>query len=172
MKKNHFLIILLLFLGLKTLHAQTIDFNYNDGSNASYNVNDVRKITFVADVMNLHFNDGSIYSWNVSSIGYYTYNELPVNVDNYLRNFNALKMNIFPNPTNSFLNISFNLPYADNLSISISDLQGKIILEKKLGNVAAGIQVEIVDMSGLAASNYICKIEGSKGSFTKSIIKK
>jgi len=60
-----------LMLFTTELNAQSIHFNYTDGTNASYNLEDVRKITFDADVMNLHLWDGSVYSWNVSTIGYY-----------------------------------------------------------------------------------------------------
>jgi hypothetical protein len=172
MKLKLLFIFLFLWASLSTLHAQTIDFNYTNGTNASYNVSDVRKITFVNDIMNLHFNDGSVYSWNVSSIGYYTYDETLVNVDSYISKLNELKMNIFPNPTNNFLNISFNLPVEDNLIIAIYDLQGKIIFEKHLGNLNAGINTETIDMIGLVASNYIFKIYGKNVSFSKTIIKK
>lgn len=171
MKQKHFFLFLLVLYSLKTLHAQTIDFNYTDGTTASYNVSDVRKITFDNTIMNLHFNDGSVYSWNVSSIGYYTYDETIVNVEEYISKLNDLRMNIFPNPTNNFLNISFNLPFEDKLIVSVCDMQGKTILEKNLGQLAAGFKTETIDIGGLVPDNYIFRIYGKNTSFTKTIIK-
>ena len=68
-----FLLFLLLGLASISSKAQSIYFNYSNGTNAAYNLTDVRKITFVADEMNLQLFDGSVYSWNVSSIGHYQY---------------------------------------------------------------------------------------------------
>ena len=60
---------------IASVNAQTIDFNYTDGTTSSYNLNDIRKITFDVDIMNLHLWDGTIYSWDVNTIGQYEYNE-------------------------------------------------------------------------------------------------
>ncbi len=65
MKKTEFkLLFILIIAQLYTSfsHAQSIYFNYTDGTNAAYNLADIRKITFDVDLMQLHMNDGSIYS--------------------------------------------------------------------------------------------------------------
>ena len=65
-------LLLLSFIGIVGIgNAQSIHFNFIDGTNTSYNLEDLRKITFDADVMNLHMLDGSLYAWNVSTIGHY-----------------------------------------------------------------------------------------------------
>ena len=83
--------------------AQSIHFNYTDGTNAAYNLVDIRKVTFDADVMNLHLLDGSVYAWNVSTIGYYQYDESSVSALNLLNNANAWEVNVYPNPTSDYL---------------------------------------------------------------------
>ncbi|HRG59011.1 MAG TPA: T9SS type A sorting domain-containing protein [Bacteroidia bacterium] len=168
---KHLYLMLFLITSLSTLQAQTIDFNYTDSSNASYNVSDIRKITFTADIMNLHFNDGSLLSWNVNSIGYYTYNETTVNVENHLNILNQFKLNLFPNPTNHLLNLSFDLPSNDNITISIFDLQGKVIIENNFGNLIAGTYTETIDISTLETNSYVFRFSGNKISFTKTFIK-
>ena len=78
MKKNNSKPIALLGMALLFsvgLQAQSIHFNYTDGTNNSYSLVDVRKITFDADLMKLHLWDGTVYAWNVSTIGDYQYNE-------------------------------------------------------------------------------------------------
>jgi hypothetical protein len=152
--------------------AQSIHFNYTDGTNAAYNLEDVRKVTFNADVMNLHLLDGSVYAWNVSTIGYYQYDESSVNLLEWLNNANGWEVNVYPNPTSTSLNISFNLPQADDVSINLYDTQGKLISEKKIGKKESGKHQEILDLTGIPQGTYICRISGQKNMITKQVIKR
>ena len=101
MTKNRSKCITLLILTLlftAGLRAQSIHFKFTDDTKASYKLQDVRKITFDADVMNLHLRDGSVYAWNVSTIGHYLYNELPLNVEEWLNQANVWDVTVYPNP--------------------------------------------------------------------------
>ena len=116
-KSKPFVILLItMLLGAKS-YAQSINFNYTDGTNSSYDLADIRKITFDADVMNLQLWDGSVYGWNVSTIVYYDYDETSLYLQEWLNNANAWEVSVFPNPTSSNLHIRFNLPKEDKISI-------------------------------------------------------
>jgi hypothetical protein len=170
-KSKHIaLLVAAMLMGIMSF-AQSIHFNYTDGTNASYNLEDVRKITFDADVMILHLLDGSVYAWNVSTIGYYQYDETLVNVQEWLNNANAWEMAVYPNPANSILNIRFQLPKEDNISIALIDIQGKLLLYKNLGNKAVGEHQETFDLNGIPQGTYICRISGQKNTITKQLIK-
>lgn len=151
--------------------AQSIHFNYTDGTNASYNLEDVRKITFDADVMNLHLWDESVYAWNVSTIGHYQYDETSLNIQEWLNNANAWEVSIYPNPTNSVLNVGFNLPQADEVSIELYDMQGKLILQKNLGTQVSGEHQETFDLTSFPQGTYVCRISGQQNTITKQLIK-
>jgi hypothetical protein len=164
-------IALLLMLFTIGLRAQSIHFNYTDGTNAFYNLEDVRKITFDADVMNLHLLDGSMYAWNVSTIGHYQYDESSLNVQEWLNIANAWDVMIFPNPTSANLNVCFNLPKEDEITIALFDKQGKLILQKSLGKQVPGEYQEILDLSNIPQGTYVCRISGKQNTITKKIIK-
>jgi hypothetical protein len=153
------------------LRAQSIHFNYTDGTNASYNLEDVRKITFDADVMNLHLLDGSVYAWNVSTIGYYEHDESSLNVQEWLNNANAWEVVIFPNPTSTNLNVCYNLPKEDEITIALFDMQGKLILQKSLGKQVSGEQQQTLDVSNLTEGTYVFRIEGQHQTVNKTLIK-
>ena len=88
--------------------AQSLYFNFTNGTSSSYDLIDIEKITFDDDLMKLHLLDGSLFSWNVSSIGHYEYDENNVgNVDELLNEINSFNLNIYPNPVGDFLNISY-----------------------------------------------------------------
>lgn len=166
--------ILLGFIGLcisTAIYGQKIHFDYTDGTHVTYALEDVRKITFSGDVMNLHLLDGSAYSWNVSTISQYDYEEPPLSTQTLLNKANAWDLKIFPNPTSTNLNVSFNLPQADDIGITLYDLQGKVVLEKKLGVTAEGKHQQILDISALTNGVYVCRISGGNNSVTKQIIK-
>jgi hypothetical protein len=165
-------ITLLLALLIGTISfAQNIDFNYTDGTNASYNLEDIRKIYFDTDIMNLQLWDGTLYSWNVSKISHYKYDESYLNVQEVLSNANELDVAFFPNPTCTYLNVRFNLPKEDAITFSLYDMQGKLILDKNLGKLSPGEHQESLDISNLPESKYVCRIIGLYQSVSKSIIK-
>jgi hypothetical protein len=151
--------------------AQSVYFNYTDGTDAAYNLTDVRKITFVSDEMNLQLLDGSVYSWNVSSIGHYQYDENSIGIDELLNKVNAWQVAVFPNPATNLLNVRYNLPTEDKMLISVFDLQGKLLLEINAGNRAKGEHEETLDLSTLPAGQYVCRISGQTNTISKNIIK-
>jgi hypothetical protein len=165
-------LLLLLFIGIVGMGAaQSIHFNYIDGTNEAYNLEDLRKITFDADVMNLHMLDGSLYAWNVSTIGHYQYDESSLNVQDWLNDANAWEVAIYPNPTSTTLNVRFTIPKEDEVSIGLYDMQGKQVLLKDLGNKSFGSHQEILDLTDMPNGNYVCRILGTHNSITKQVIK-
>ena len=164
------LLFLSVFLGTMNF-AQSIHFNYTDGTNTSYNLEDVRKITFDADVMNLHLWDGSVYSWNVSTIGYYQYDESTQSIQELLNNANEWGVNIFPNPTSATLNVNFNLPQADEVSIRLYDIHGKLIISQDIGHRGIGKHQELIDLTNIPMGTYTFSISGQKNTITKQLIK-
>ncbi len=152
-------------------YAQSVYFNYTDGTNAAFNLQDVRKITFEADVMNLHLLDGSTYSWNVSTIGYYEYDETIGNVEQWIDHANTWQAVVFPNPVNNSLQVRYHLPKADVLQIALYDMQGRLIIENNIGNQKEGQHQAMLDLSHIDAGNYVCRITGQKASISKQVIK-
>ncbi len=153
------------------LFAQSIHFNYIDGNNSTYNLVDVRKITFMADEMNLQLFDGSVYSWNVSSIGHYQYDENSIGIVDLLSKANEWMVNVYPNPATNLLNVKYNLPNEDKILISLFDIKGKLLLEINAGNQAKGEHEETLDLSTLPDGQYVCHISGQRNTISKNIIK-
>lgn len=174
MLKNNFkpiMLFLLMVLCSFGLRAQNVNFNFTNGTSTSYMLEDVRKITFDGDVMNLHLFDGSMYAWNVSTIGQFNYNDTSVNIEEVLSLVNSWEVALFPNPTNNLLNVRFNLPKEDTITITLFNLQGKLITEKPFGKKMQGINQETVDITDLPAGTYICKIAGQNNIITKKVMK-
>ena len=153
------------------LFSQSILFNYQDGSSSEYELSDVRKITFDNDVMNLHLNDGSVYNWNVSTISHYNYDQ-NTGIEQILDLVNFLDVNVYPNPINNHLNVSYNLSKSDNVSIEIYGYSGRLLIKEDVGNQGKGNHLNQLNTNELASGNYVLHIVGDKSSISKKIIKK
>ena len=57
-------------------NAQSIYFNFTNGTNGQYALSDVQKIDFAGNVMQMHLTNGTLVSWNVSTITSYRYQPL------------------------------------------------------------------------------------------------
>jgi hypothetical protein len=111
-KYFHILLFFLVTAGINQVYAQNaISFSYNDGTQNSYALQDVRKLDFSGNDLNLHLNDGSVFTWNVNTIGYYDYDTgTPLNIDNILQKVNDWSVHIFPNPSEGKQTLLLKLP--------------------------------------------------------------
>ncbi|MEX2590715.1 MAG: T9SS type A sorting domain-containing protein [Chitinophagales bacterium] len=169
---KHLLATIILGLLLSSgLMAQNILFDYADGSSASYEIDDVRKITFEDTLMNLHLVDGSIYTWGINSINHFKYDEI-TSLNEAIENVNSFDVNVFPNPTEDILHVMYNLSDVDEITITLYDIKGKVIKEQRMGKQAKGQHQEAFSVADLPQGNYLCRVSGIQESITKKVIKK
>lgn len=79
---------------------------------------------------------------------------------------NANLFSVYPNPTNSVINIS-NLDNIILTNITISDLNGRVVKSTKVNNVT-NLEISVDD---LTSGMYMMTIDTDKGSVTKKIVK-
>ncbi len=147
--------------------AQSIYFSFKDGTQAAYSLADVHNITFTGDVMKLQKTDGTTLSWNVSTIGNYRYEAGTVGIKEMA---NTAELLIYPNPALGNVNISYQLPVAQQVSIAIFDLQGKSVKTWATEQQIAGNHLLQWQAEGLAKGSYLLRFTTAKGSFSKTII--
>ena len=169
-----FLLFLILVGITNSIAAQNvIYFNYNDGTQNSYALQDVRKLDFNGDNINLHLNDGSIFTWNINTIGFYDYNvNSSLNIEDILHKANDWDVSIFPTPSDGNQSIKLKLPQATDLSFSIIDISGKQIYQQQLGALSKGEYTFPIDWSNASAGSYTIILTSNDFSVTKKLIKK
>ena len=128
--KKHLLNLTLLTTALAA-QGQNVHFNFTDGTQQSYALQDVRKATFTDDVMNLHLTDGTIYSWNVSTIGHYQFDELVTGTGT--QTAVLAPMRVYPNPTTGSLSVEYALEADAPVSLEVRDMQGRTVRHMELG---------------------------------------
>jgi len=78
---------------------------------------------------------------------------------------------IYPNPTSSISTVEFNLVNASEVTISITDLSGKIVSERNLGQLNAGANATEINTSSFNAGIYYVTVSSNGSSVTKKLIK-
>lgn len=71
---------------------------------------------------------------------------------------NVSGLTMFPNPTNGALNIQFNLEQAGNVTVEITDLNGRTVKTVTNGALQSGSQNFTADMSDVANGMYFTRI--------------
>lgn len=78
-------------------------------------------------------------------------------------------LNLYPNPTNAFLNVAFELEQADHITIDIVNLAGQVILSKDLGTISTGYTLENIDVANLSSGFYLVKINTTNSQVVRKI---
>ncbi|MBP9067859.1 MAG: T9SS type A sorting domain-containing protein [Bacteroidia bacterium] len=86
---------------------------------------------------------------------------------------NPIRVSVFPNPTKSNINLSFDLPYESDIDLFITDINGKIIFDKNFEGLPKGKQtIDISDRikltSGVYSFNFV--FDGKYSAIEKVII--
>ena len=78
---------------------------------------------------------------------------------------------IYPNPTTKTSTVEFNLVNASEATISITDLSGKIVSERNLGQLNAGANATEINTTSFNAGIYYVTVSSNGSSVTKKLIK-
>ncbi|MGZ3866266.1 MAG: T9SS type A sorting domain-containing protein [Bacteroidia bacterium] len=99
-------------------------------------------------------------------------NTPPINLSVKQNNTNGVNFSVYPNPANNDLTIEINKtsPSANN-SYSVYGVDGKVVLSRSIGSVAAGKYQEKVDMSTLSPGMYFVEVVSDGARSTKKVTK-
>ena len=77
----------------------------------------------------------------------------------------------YPNPFNPVTTITYALPIASNVRITVTDLQGKVVKELRNGSsVNAGKHEVRFNAAGLASGVYLIRMEAGDFVATKQVV--
>jgi hypothetical protein len=173
LNKTKFILTLFLMtlISYQKIAAQSLNVNNQNGQNSSYALQDVRRLTFEnSNLVVLLFN-GNSFSFPLATLSNYRYNVSVADLEELLFNANDWQLMVFPNPTSDQLTIRFSLIKEEEISYSISDLSGKILLSNNLGLQTTGDHSFTMSTSDLPKGNYILRIDRKESSFSKTINK-
>lgn len=158
-----------------------IDFTPQRVQNDFYNIETIERpnknytyqVSYMAEKDSNHLKKQSTFS-NYSGI-------LPVKAPYYPRinvatgirpTYSALEVTgVYPNPFINYTGVQYYLYTADQLRVSVYNLNGAEVYQQDLGMRQRGLQFDKFDLSALPAGEYLLSIQTSSGSITRKLIK-
>jgi hypothetical protein len=166
-------LLLTLAFGPLLAQAQSVFFNFTDGSTVSYPITDVRSTDFEGGNMRVFLWDGTSYSWSMSSLANYQFNDVATTVAE--ANTTLSPLELFPNPTSGEVTIGFEVHGEGEVNVEVLDLRGAVVRVVHRGKLAAGAQRlrwDGQDAKGqpVASGNYLCRVVQGPRAATKQVI--
>lgn len=140
------------------------DLNWFPDAKADYMAN---RDTYIAALQDSMTNATFVYTPGDSESAYITAENLPVSIESNSSipgKFNL--SNNYPNPFNPTTKISFTLPSASDVKLTVYNVLGQQVAELVNQRMTAGTYTVNFDASNLASGMYLYRIEA--GSFTKN----
>ena len=86
---------------------------------------------------------------------------LPLGVKTITADAVKVNMNIYPNPMNSHGTIAFNLPKADKVTLTIYDMEGRLVKQLPVDNSAPGQHLVNINTSDMQPGSYLATLTGT-----------
>lgn len=165
-------IILCIFLvSYGSLNAQSLFVNNTDGTSSGYALNDVRRITIESPNMIVLLFNGDSFSFPISLLSNYQYNEYSVGLNEMAEILKELRVEIFPNPSESNLMMKFQLNENCKVEYSVFENSGKELKSFDIGNLTIGEHEVMIDIEDLPAGSFLLKLSRGSNIFTTKFLK-
>lgn len=77
---------------------------------------------------------------------------------------------IYPNPVQSEANIQFDMKQAGNISLSVVDLMGRVVMRESYNNFGVGSQEIRLNASNLSTGSYLVVMKSNSNTFNSNIL--
>ena len=162
MKKIH--IILAVFFCV-SVNAQTMFVRPLAGSQTTYPVADIQKLTFDNGNMLVTNKSGANGTYAISGLRYLNFADLTLQIS--IPEMATNKFYAYPNPASHMLNIAGSNTLQRVSQIEILSLEGRLLMQQKPANESA----PQVDISALPQGMYLCKITNGSQQQTLKFLK-
>ncbi len=157
------IIVLLLCFSFYGIQAQSIYVNKSDGTQTTYNLQDLGSITFNGGNINFTANAETLSTFSLNELTSLTFKNTSGVDENSLSEANGF--NVYPNPVNNILNIE--LKNAKGGYVEILNITGQTIKTTKIDNT----NNVIIEVSDLSKGVYLCRYNNEEKTKTIKFIK-
>src|SRR5690554_959200 len=163
-------LIILLFVISTITYGQNLIVTFTNSSTESFPITDIQSIKFSADEMVLYELNGTTNTWNINDIDNYAFDG-SASIDDAIE-ITQENLTVFPNPATDKIIVNFESNSSDKITISIIDINGKVVAHLFEGNHNEVTQIEwsINSEGNVTPGTYLCKIKTSHKVITKTIL--
>jgi len=158
--------VLLLVLGLTGLQAQTMYVKQSSGTQTSYTLSSIQKMTFPSGSVTVQKTDNSTGVYDLSGLRYLNFIDISTSIADQPMQLGNAKFITYPNPVTDVLNVDIT-DISSEVTISILSLEGKVLQTHK----NKGTNTVILNLSQLPQGIYLCRYSNALEIKTVKIIK-
>lgn len=159
-------ILLFLGVGLTGLQAQTMYVKQSNGTQTTYTLDNVRKMTFSSGEVAIHKSDNSIGAYALSELTYLSFTDYETGISEPAFSITEY-LHIYPNPVEDVLNVDLSLVDNAHGTLSILSIDGRLLYSQQINESS----MVTISMSQFTQSFYLCRYSSSKEIRTVKIIK-
>jgi len=166
-QKLFIIFLLILSIGTtKTLHAQIMQVKERNGTQTSYHLSTIRKMSFSSGNLTVTKSDNNSVVYALNAMSYLNYSNIPIGI---YEPFSEQAQLIFayPNPARDMLYIDLSGADGTKGSIIILTIEGKTVLHQQVRNES----IKSLDISHLPKGIYFCLYQNSVETKPVKIIK-
>ncbi len=144
----------------------------NQGVSYPYTIANLVSITNSNQGSNVYY---YFYDWKIEvepTVCTSDYGQILVYFTTASENLAALAgIEVFPNPATDILNVEFQNELSGKINLALTDVSGRVVLNKNLNNITKG-QISQINISELAKGVYVLSIENGSDKFTQKVVVK
>ncbi len=151
---------------LSTVSAQTMYVKESSGTQTAYTLSNIQKMSFSSGNLTVTKTDNSSGVYALSDLRYLNFSDVPTDLQEDL-SVQSQMLKVYPNPVGDILNINLTGMSEAEGTLSILNVEGKIVLSRQLSNA----EVFTLDISHLPTGIYLCRYSNANEIKTVKIIK-
>ncbi len=158
--------VLLLGLGLTGLQAQTMYVKESSGTQTTYTLSNIQKMSFSSGYLTVTKTDNSSEVFALSDLRYLNFSDITADLQENL-SVKSQQLKVYPNPVGDILNIDLTGMSEAEGTLSILNFEGKTLVNKQVN----GVGILSLDISSLPTGIYLCRYSNASEIKTVKIIK-
>lgn len=153
---------------LSSVNAQSLYFKKKDGTQTSYIIDNIAKLTFEPGYVTLYQTSGNHDEFELNQIEYLSFQDY-TSIEIHQNRFNTNDFVIYPNPVNDILNYRFSNDVQGKVIIEVFSVYGTILFRNCYNSI---FETENqIDVSSLVDGVYFLHISNISSQQTISFIK-
>ena len=157
-------------VGMTVLQAQNkLVVKEKTGTQSSFELKSIRKITFTADHMMVDLTDGNAVTSPLSDIRYLNFSDLTTNVSQ-IKKQDSRNITLYPNPVSDELTVVYQSSFQGILQIDLINMQGKITCRKSIAD-PEDLKKVTINVADIPKGLYMCRLSIGKTIETGKFIK-
>jgi hypothetical protein len=167
--KSKGLLIGLFTLCVAGLHSQnSLNVLVKTGSQSTYSISSVKKLTFSSGNMQVNLNDLSVNTFLISNVRNMNFGIKTAIQE--ISNLDIHKFIIYPTPAINELHIQYTADSKEMFQLKIIDIQGRTVSQQAL-SAETGINYNTISVSHLKHGLYLCLLQNGTNTETTKFLK-